>query len=82
MNQDQQENPEDWQNPLERKRPLGGRNGVAVASITPIIALVLFLIFGFLGGWAWSWVFFLAIPIVGLIVFGFQSPQPPQRPEE
>lgn len=79
MSQNQQENPEDWENPLERKRPLGGRTGVAVASLTPLIALILFLIFGFLGGWAWSWIFFLAIPIVGIVIFGFQSPQRPEQ---
>ncbi|MFZ1362407.1 MAG: hypothetical protein WAS05_05655 [Candidatus Nanopelagicales bacterium] len=78
MSENQHENPEDWENPLERKSPLGGRTGVAVASITPLIALILFLIFGFLGGWAWSWIFFLAIPIVGIAVFGFQSPQRPE----
>ncbi|MBN9153396.1 MAG: hypothetical protein J0I70_14980 [Microbacterium sp.] len=67
---------DDFQNPLQRRQPLGGRVGVAVVSIVPIAALALFLVFGFLGGWAWSWIFFLAIPIAGWIVYGLRSPQP------
>ena len=62
-------------NPLARKTPLGGRTGVAVASLAPIIALVLFFAFGFLAGaWAWSWIFFLLIPVVYLVVYGVRSP--------
>ena len=67
---------DDFRNPLERRRPLGGRVGVAIVSIVPIVALILFLVFGFLGGWAWSWIFFLTIPIAGYIVYGMRSPQP------
>jgi len=59
-----------YRNPLSRKRPLGGTTGVAIASIVPLVALALFLIFGFMGGWAWSWVFFLLIPIVAIAVYG------------
>jgi hypothetical protein len=55
-----------------RARPLGGAAGVAAVSITPIIVLVVFLGVGFLvpGGFAWSWVFWLAVPIVAIIVYG------------
>lgn len=60
-------------NPLARKAPLGGRTGVAIASIVPLAALVLFLIFGLLGGWSWSWAFFLLIPISGIVVYGLRS---------
>lgn len=60
-------------NPLARSTPLGGRAGVAVASVTPIVALVMFLIVGFLGGWAWSWLFFVAVPFVLLAVYGPRS---------
>jgi hypothetical protein len=63
----------EFTNPLSRATPLGGRTGVAIASITPLVALALFFIFGFTGGWSWSWVFFLLIPIVGLIVYGVRS---------
>lgn len=59
-----------YRNPLSRKRPLGGTTGVAIASIVPFVALALFLIFGFMGGWAWSWIFFLLIPIVAIAVYG------------
>lgn len=62
----------DYSNPLARKTPLGGRTGVAIASVIPITALVLFLIFGFLGGWSWSWIFFLLIPISGIAVYGLR----------
>lgn len=62
-------------NPLSRSTPLGGRTGVAIASLTPIVALVLFLIFGFLGGWAWSWVFFLLVPTVFIAIYGMRTPR-------
>jgi len=63
-------NNDDFSNPLTRTSPLGGRTGVAVASLVPLLALALFLIFGFAGGWAWSWVFFLAIPVAGIVIYG------------
>ncbi|MGA1836599.1 DUF1707 domain-containing protein [Herbiconiux sp. 11R-BC] len=55
-----------------RPRPLGGATGVVIVSVTPIIALLLFLFFGFVfpGGFAWSWIFWLAVPIVGIIIYG------------
>jgi hypothetical protein len=64
-----------FSNPLARTRPLGGRTGVAIASVVPLSALVLFLVFGLAGGWAWSWAFFLLIPISGIAVYGFGSPR-------
>ncbi|GAA2248934.1 hypothetical protein N1031_18590 [Herbiconiux moechotypicola] len=65
-----------YTNPLSRKTPLGGSTGVAIVSIVPIVALVLFLLLGFLAGaWAWAWVFFLAVPIVSIIVYGFGGRQ-------
>lgn len=60
----------EFDNPLARKSPLGGRTGVAIVSIVPLVALALFLILGFAGGWSWSWVFFLAVPISGIVVYG------------
>jgi len=55
-----------------RARPLGGAAGVAAVSITPLVVLVVFLAIGFLvpGGFAWSWVLWLAVPIVAIIVYG------------
>lgn len=64
--------PEDpFANPLSRKTPLGGPVGVAIVSIVPLVALALFLILGFtMGAWAWAWIFFLAVPIAGILVYG------------
>jgi hypothetical protein len=55
-----------------RARPLGGAAGVTVVAITPILALVIFLGIGFLvpGGFSWSWVIWLAVPVVAIIVYG------------
>lgn len=72
-------NQDEWDNPLARKHPLGGRTGVAIVSITPIVALVLFFVFGLAGGWAWSWLFFIAIPIVSIIVYGARQPERPNQ---
>jgi apolipoprotein N-acyltransferase len=60
-----------YSNPLARSAPLGGRTGVAVASLVPFLSLVLFLLFGFFGkGWSWSWAFFLLIPVALLVIYG------------
>lgn len=68
--------PDDYSNPLSRKTPLGGRTGVAIVSLVPFVALILFLIFGFtMGGWAWAWIFFIAVPIAGVIVYGIGGKQ-------
>jgi MFS family permease len=62
---------DDFSNPLARKKPLGGRTGVAIVSLVPIIALILFFVFGFfVHGWSWSWIFFLAIPVAAILVYG------------
>lgn len=39
-------------------------------ALVPFLAVALFLVFGFAGGWAWSWLFFLLVPIAGIIVYG------------
>jgi hypothetical protein len=44
----------------------GGR---LMAAIGPICVL-LFFIFGFAGGWSWSWLFFLVPPIAGGVLYG------------
>jgi hypothetical protein len=62
---------DDYSNPLARKTPLGGRTGVAIVSVVPLVAIALFLICGFaFGGWSWAWVFFIAIPIAAILVYG------------
>ena len=48
------------------REPLGGRVGEVAVGLTPFIALGLF----FLTDFAESWLFFLLIPIVGVIVYG------------
>lgn len=68
-------NTDEYSNPLTRSRPLGGRTGVMIASVIPPIALALFLLFGVTGGWSWSWMFFLLIPVSGAIIFGLRSNQ-------
>ncbi|MFS0894386.1 hypothetical protein [Microbacterium sp. 179-I 3D3 NHS] len=67
------DNKDDYSNPLARKSPLGGRTGVAIASIVPLVSLALFIIFGFAIGWGYSWLFFLLIPISGIIVYGLRG---------
>jgi hypothetical protein len=64
---------DEYANPLARKSPLGGRTGVVIASLVPIISLALFLIFGFIVGWGYSWMFFLLIPISGIIIYGLRG---------
>lgn len=69
-------NEDDFSNPLSRKKPLGGRTGVAIVSLVPFLALILFLIFGFaMNGWSWAWIFFIAIPIAGILVYGLGGRQ-------
>lgn len=53
-----------------RSRALGGRIGDTIMAITPFVALGLFLLFGFAGYFAWSWLWFFLIPIVAIIVYG------------
>lgn len=49
----------------------GGLSKGQILAITPIVATILFFLCGFLfGGWVWSWLFFLAVPIVGIVVNG------------
>lgn len=62
----------DYNNPLARKTPLGGRAGVVIASLAPTVALALFFVFGLLGGWSWSWIFFILIPISASAVYGLR----------
>ena len=52
------------------RRPLGGRAGATIAAVTPIVAIVLFFVFGAAFDFGWSWMFFLLIPAVGAVVYG------------
>jgi hypothetical protein len=52
-------------------RALGGPIGATIMAFVPFVALGLFFIGGFVwGGWAWAWLFFLLIPIAGIIIYG------------
>jgi hypothetical protein len=52
-------------------RALGGRVGATIMALVPFLALALFLILGFtIGAWAWAWVFFLLIPVAGIVIYG------------
>ena len=51
-------------------RALGGRIGDTIMALTPFIAVGLFFLTGFLGGFVWAWLWFLLIPIVGIIIYG------------
>jgi Flp pilus assembly protein TadB len=46
------------------------RNGYIIVSITPFIALILFFLSSLIWGWTYSWLWFLLVPIVGVIVYG------------
>ncbi len=51
-------------------RPLGGAVGATIMALVPFVALALFFLTGFNGGWAWAWVWFALIPIAGIILYG------------
>jgi hypothetical protein len=56
--------------PARRSRALGGRVGDTIMALTPFIALGLFFWTGFAGGWVWSWMWFLIIPVAAIIIYG------------
>ena len=61
--------------PVDRRegsgnRALGGRVGATIMALTPFLAVALFFITGFNGSFAWSWLWFLLIPIMGIIIYG------------
>lgn len=56
--------------PPRTSRALGGRIGDTIMALTPFIALGLFFWTGFAGGFAWSWLWFLIIPVAAIIIYG------------
>ncbi|MDQ2660428.1 MAG: DUF1707 domain-containing protein [Actinomycetota bacterium] len=56
--------------PAAGSRALGGRSGATIMALAPFIALGLFFLFGFIGSFAWSWLWFLLIPIAGIVIYG------------
>ena len=53
-----------------RSRALGGRIGDTIMALTPFLAVGLFFISGFNGSFALSWLWFLLIPIAGIVIYG------------
>jgi hypothetical protein len=51
-------------------RALGGGIGATIMALVPFLAVGLFFLFGFNGSFAWSWLWFLLIPIAGIIIYG------------
>jgi hypothetical protein len=51
-------------------RALGGPVGATIMALTPFLALGLFFLFGILYGFTWSWLWFLIIPVAGIIIYG------------
>ncbi|ANJ25577.1 DUF1707 SHOCT-like domain-containing protein [Agromyces aureus] len=51
-------------------RALGGRVGATIMALVPFVALVLFLLSGYFGSWGWSWIWWLLVPIAGIVIYG------------
>jgi hypothetical protein len=54
------------------RQPLGGTAGRVIVSLSPFVALGLFFLCGYVfpDGFRWSWIFFVLIPVAGIIVYG------------
>lgn len=61
--------PDPYREP-RRSRALGGRVGDTIMALTPFLATALFFLFGFYVSFAWSWLWFLMIPVVAIIIYG------------
>lgn len=55
--------------PGEHGRPVN-RWGLLVVSIMPFVAVILFFLTGMAWGYAYSWLWFLLIPLAGAVVYG------------
>ncbi|MEV1128327.1 DUF1707 domain-containing protein [Agromyces sp. NPDC049794] len=53
-----------------RSKALGGRVGDTIMALVPFLAVGLFFLFGFYVSFAWSWLWFLAIPVAAIIIYG------------
>lgn len=48
--------------------PRSGLSRAKIMAITPLLATIAFFVCGFaFDGWAWSWIFWLSIPIMGIL---------------
>jgi len=41
-----------------------------IMALVPLLAVALFFITGFMGSFAWSWLWFLLVPIAGIVIYG------------
>ncbi|MEY9953697.1 DUF1707 domain-containing protein [Leifsonia sp. EB34] len=67
-----QPGPSPWNSPPatgDQARPVT-RWGLLVVSIAPFVAVVLFFLTGMAWGYAYSWLWFLLIPLAGALVYG------------
>jgi hypothetical protein len=55
--------------PGEQGRPVT-RWGLLVVSVMPFVAVILFFLTGMAWGYAYSWLWFLLIPLAGALVYG------------
>ncbi|GAB3578331.1 hypothetical protein GCM10027406_14330 [Leifsonia lichenia] len=51
-------------------RPANRRWGLAIVSVAPFVAVILFFVTSSVWGYAYSWLWFLIVPITGAIVYG------------
>jgi len=48
----------------------GSQLGGTFVALSPFVALIMFFITGFAGGWPYAWLWFLIIPITAIVVYG------------
>jgi hypothetical protein len=54
----------------DRPAPRGRIWGTGLVAIMPFVSLALFFITGNLAGYQWAWLWFLLIPVTGIMVYG------------
>ncbi|MEF2977481.1 DUF1707 SHOCT-like domain-containing protein [Subtercola sp. YIM 133946] len=62
-----------------RRGPLGGTAGTVAVSLAPLVALILFFLTGAFLSWNFSWLWFILVPVVYIIVYGAGTRDRPGR---
>ncbi|MGN6744127.1 MAG: DUF1707 SHOCT-like domain-containing protein [Amnibacterium sp.] len=57
----------------ETRPPMWRPIGVMLIALSPFVAVVLFFLTGVAGGWPYSWLWFLLIPVTAIVVNGFRD---------
>lgn len=70
--QNKKNHPFDWDGNYQRARSFK----FWYAFPYPLLAGILFFVFGFLGGWAWSWILFLTIPLYYTTISAIEKSNP------